>query len=253
MTKSIRHHVPSIAFAAMLVAAAAFTGLARAGELHDAVRAEDDARIEALIAGGADVNDVDMFGTPLHYAAARNAFQAARQLINAGANIEAEASSSQKHAHPLHTAALTDSEGVAALLIERGADIEARDSEGMTPLLVAASNGNTRVGELLLRAGADPLVNDSIYHDTPLHYAAMNARIGLVKLLLARGVDINIRSGHAGETPLYYAVQAGRRQMVELLLTEGADPNIGDNTGRAPLQLAANGEMRDLLKGSGAK
>ena len=45
---------------------------ARLGDLADAVNAGDVARVVELIAQGADVNALDLFGTPLHHAAARS-------------------------------------------------------------------------------------------------------------------------------------------------------------------------------------
>jgi ankyrin repeat protein len=117
---------------------------ARAGELTDAVKADDPQRIQALISGGADVNELDRFGTPLHMAVARGSVEIARVLIDAGADLEAEGSLG---ARPLHTAALGNQAAVAALLIERGAEVDTRDSKGMTPLIVAASYGHVEIAE----------------------------------------------------------------------------------------------------------
>jgi hypothetical protein len=40
-----------------------------AGELHDAVRAQDNAAVEALLASGAEIDETDfLFGTALHVA-----------------------------------------------------------------------------------------------------------------------------------------------------------------------------------------
>ena len=78
-------------------------------------------------------------------------------LIDAGANVDAEGIGCQRKAHPLHIAARVNGVAAAALLIERGVKVDARDSEGRTPLMVAVSNGQTEVAELLLNAGADRL------------------------------------------------------------------------------------------------
>src|SRR5262249_42902973 len=80
-----------------------------------AVVAEDVLRIKALLAAGANVNESNLFGTPLHIAAARNSMDTATILIDAGANLEAEAASTQKHAHPLHIAASVNAAKVAGL------------------------------------------------------------------------------------------------------------------------------------------
>ncbi len=46
--------------------------------------------------------------------------------------------------------------------LSRGADAKAWDGGGMTPLMVAAMNGRTDIGEALLEAKADPLAKISI-------------------------------------------------------------------------------------------
>jgi uncharacterized protein len=56
-----------------------------------------------LLAGGADVNEKDLFGTPLHLAAAKGELAIAVILIDRGADLEA--TGEPEGAHPLHTAA----------------------------------------------------------------------------------------------------------------------------------------------------
>src|SRR5215212_2784824 len=73
--------------------------------LRDAVKTNNVVLVKLRLGDGADVNEVDLFGTPLHYAAARNSADIAMVLIDAGANLEAEAGEIQRHARALHTAA----------------------------------------------------------------------------------------------------------------------------------------------------
>ncbi len=240
---------------ALFVGLACWSSLAaRAGELSDAVKADDLQGIQALISSGANVNELDGFGTPLHMAVARGSVEIAKLLIEAGADVEAETvAPSQKKAHPLHTAAYSNRAPVAALLIERGAKVDARDSQGSTPLMIAASSGNTKVAELLLQAGADPLAEDSSDHDTPIYVAAMNGHLDVVKLMLSKGVSVNVQNTHTGETPLWVAAMDSRLEVMEFLLSNGADPNIADSRGKTPIKVGSDPEVRALLRKFGAK
>jgi ankyrin repeat protein len=106
--------------------AAVNRNLDRAGrsDLHYAALDGDLARIESLIAAGADVNLADRAGfTPLHFAGHGQHADAARAVLAAGAAVDA------------------------------------RDAFGKTPLAVALVNVRDRDGEVigvLLEAGADP-------------------------------------------------------------------------------------------------
>ncbi len=231
---------------------------ARPDDLGDAVNAGDVARIQGLIAHGADVNAPHLFGTPLHLAAATGQTWIAGMLIDAGADLEAEGDPGRSH--PLHLAALGDHPEVAQLLIDRGADLDARDAQGRTPLAAAAAYGNVAVAETLLAAGSDPLARDTVYRDTPIHWAALSGKIEMVELLLSFGVDINTRSGHEGESPLHYAANTGQADLVEFLVENGADANMRDDLGITPLQYAeghcpaaAQGTVLALLRRLGAR
>jgi ankyrin repeat protein len=227
---------------------------ARPDNLHDAVNAGDVARIQALIAGGADVNAYDLSGTPLHLAVSTGQTWIAAMLIDAGADLEAVGEPG--NAHPLHLAAFGNHTEAARLLIDRGAAVDSRDSQMRTPLAVAAVYGNAEVAEELIVGAADPLAGD-VYSDTPLHCAAMSGNIEMADLLLSHGVDVNIRSGHDGESPLNYAAHNGNVAMVAFLLARGADMNMRDDTGRTPLQIVLdNSKSRgvvDLLLRLGAE
>ncbi len=127
---------------------------ARLDTLHDAVNADDVARVVQLLAGGADVNAQGLFGTPLHLAAAKGELAIAVILIDRGADLEVPGE--PEGAHPLHTAALNGPTRMVELLIDRGAKVDARDEAGRTPLMIAAAFTHTSVARSLLASGADP-------------------------------------------------------------------------------------------------
>lgn len=84
--------------------------------------------------------------------------------------------------HVLLLAARRRSQEVVGMLAEAGAYLESRDEAGLTPLICAASAGQTAVVDLLLQRGADPSAK------TPRGFDALRtARIvraeGVVRLL----------------------------------------------------------------------
>lgn len=203
---------------------------ARPDDLQDAVNAGDIARIQYFLAQKIDVNAPDLFGTPLHRAAATGQAYIANMLIDAGADVEASGEPAGNR--PLHMAALNNQPKVAALLISRGAMIDAPNQEGRTPLMIAAQFGNLQVARTLVAFGADPNKEDSIYRDSAIHVAVLGGSKEMVELLLAHGADVNHKSNHSGESPLVYAALTGDAAMIEVLVARGGDVTQQDDLGR---------------------
>ncbi len=158
-----------------------FTGAAAAAPIHDAAKKDDVAALEALLAGGADLNESDGFGTPLYYS------------VRWG-----------------HLAA-------AKLLIERGADVNASTKFGI-PLLGAATKGRADLVSLLLEKGANP--NAEFGGEKALHIAAKGGCLDCVKALAAAGADVNARTKD-GKTPLHLAKRTGQQDVAGYLMAHG--------------------------------
>jgi ankyrin repeat protein len=105
--------------------------------------------------------------TALHFAAFLGGADAARVLIEHGADVNAVARNPM-HVQPLHSAAAGRTE-VAELLVEAGADVNARQQGGYVPLHEAALNGNDALVELLLAHGADPAMREDEGRDAADH------------------------------------------------------------------------------------
>ena len=104
---------------------------------------------------------VDEYGrTPLHYAALEGDAPRCRELLEAGADSNAQDDNGWT---PLHFAAQAVAEEVATLLLAARANTELRDSFGNTPLFraVFCSRGKGGVIGLLRQAGADPFAENS--------------------------------------------------------------------------------------------
>lgn len=96
--------------------------------------------------------------TPLHYAAFFGQPEAAKLLIERGADLEARSTNREfaLDAAPLHSAVAARERGTIEVLLDAGADVNAVQHGGFTPLLEAAQTGQAEVVELLLERGADP-------------------------------------------------------------------------------------------------
>ena len=91
----------------------------------------------------------------------------------------------------LHLAALYGQPKVMRLLVEAGADIDAYDSQGNTPLLIAAEQRRTDVVMELIKLGADVNRKKKPRFTTPLHAAVLRMDMGSVVALLTAGADVN--------------------------------------------------------------
>jgi ankyrin repeat protein len=99
--------------------------------------------------------------TALHLAAFFGQEDAARILLERGAEVGLVARNASIRVTPLHSAASGAHPGIVRLLLEHGADPNAGQDGGFTPLHSAAANDDRDSVEALLEAGADPaLAND---------------------------------------------------------------------------------------------
>ena len=97
----------------------------------------------------------------------------------------------------------------------------AKASDGITPLVQAATQNFPAVVEVLLEYRADA---NKERHDgfTPLLFAAQKGCVQVATLLLAKGADVN-KAAKAGQTPLHLASAYGHKDVVVTLLAAGAD------------------------------
>jgi ankyrin repeat protein len=149
----------------------------------------------------------------------------------------------------------------AKALIEAGADVnQAREGDRTTPLLMAAINGHFDIGKYLLERGADP--NLAAENGATALYAVLNCvyaqksnypqprafaqqqqtYLEFMTVLLDKGANPNARlrkkvwySGYnsdlsgvdeTGATPFWRAAYASDVPAMKLLVSRGADPNL---------------------------
>ena len=163
---------------------------------------------------------------------------------------------------PLHYAARDNKTEAARILLEAGADLEQKDPNDITPLLMAIGNNQLEAAHFLIEAGANVNVSDW-YGRTPLwqavevrnmdfdngtllNYVDREPVVELIHVLLEAGADPNSRSKEAmpirkhmlritgtlawvdfvGQTPFITASLSGDLTVMRTLLEYGADPHI---------------------------
>jgi ankyrin repeat protein len=209
--------------------------------LHIAAARGDDDAVHLLLKLKANANQKDNDGrTPMEHAALHGDSDLVRQL----ATVQTE---------PLDlfsAVILGKAERVKELLKARPELVKARNRQGIgwTPLHIAAGEGHEETARVLLDAGAD--VNGAKKSFSPLHWAVQTKQpnLKLVKLLIDRGADVNQSGGVYSETPLHVAAQDGKVELVKLLLEAKADPTARGGHGKMPLDLAKEGNHRDIVK-----
>ncbi len=179
---------------------------------------------------------------------------------------------------PLMFAAREGHVDAARLLLDAGADVQASDKNGITPLLMAISNNRIAMARFLIERGADIHVKDW-YGRTPL-FAAVEIRnvdlhyvtfehmltpperaevLDFISFLLEKGAVPDIRVAEVpplrswmyllggslawvdftGQTPFLLASLSGDVAAMRLLLKHGADPHITTFGGTTALMAAA--------------
>lgn len=130
------------------------TQAALAGPLHNAVFANNEAKIIAQIKKGEDINEINKEGSwPLLIAATYGNIKAAQVLIKNGADVN----KSNNHGYTaLHEAASMADRKFVFLLLKNKANISKRDTNNYNALTYAELSGSQKLVRLLKRKGAIP-------------------------------------------------------------------------------------------------
>jgi len=183
-------------------------------ELFEAVRAGDLSKVQALvdanpslaifaasILGQTDKLESMITGdkslvsilsedgwTPLHLAAFFGKEDAARLLLNKGAQAAARSTNAMQNT-PLHAAAAGRHTALVKLLVDRGANANARQHGGWTALHAAAQTGNIEMAQALIDNGAD-VSSRADNQQRPIDLALTAGHQAMVEFLEARGAEL---------------------------------------------------------------
>ncbi|CAO1631791.1 unnamed protein product [Parajaminaea phylloscopi] len=192
--------------------------------------------IQLIDSGSATVNDRDEDDvTPLHWAAINAQVPLCRVLIERGAAVDARGG--ELVATPLQWAARNGNLFVMHLLLQNGADPTICDSQGFNTLHLTTHSSAVMPLLLVLSQPAfgtsQQLDHPDTEGHTPLMWAAYQGDAISVSLLLSYGSNIHA-SDVAGLTPLHWAVVKGNRLCIRKLLEAGSDCSAKDNSGKTP-------------------
>ena len=242
-----------------------------------------DDMAELLIASNADLNKADNNGfTPLIVAAKKGHIKFVRTIVEKGASVDSTdkngdtalifAKRENRHDIVLYLlqknvlvekrseqdeimayAALNSYHDIAENLIQRQISVNRRFSDGLFPLWYAVRNGDAKMIEIFLNAGAD-LEAKNKDGETVLLYACSKREEHVVILLLNKGANFAITDKQKS-TPLMIVAGRGFEKAVQLLISKRADLNAKDDKGRTAVtraQYTGNYHIVDMLKRAGA-
>uniref|UniRef100_A0ABD2XJP7 Uncharacterized protein n=1 Tax=Trichogramma kaykai TaxID=54128 RepID=A0ABD2XJP7_9HYME len=198
--------------------------------------------------------------TPLHYVLSRNFKKATELLLKKGANPNV---ASQKGSTPLHTIChrWKDDELVILLKLffkindelQQTIQIDAQDTEGRTPLHLAADNELRQVTEWLLRRGSNLNLADKDGL-TPLHLICQRGfdhdKVKFLKKLFKiydtnyRTIQIDVQAS-GGRTPLHFAIDCDHPKTAEILMSRDANPNLANVEGSTALHVICTRYLDD--------
>jgi ankyrin repeat protein len=168
---------------------------------------------------------------------------------------------------PLLFAALTGDAESAKQLLDAGADVNETAAAGTTALVMAAHRGFAALVTFLLERGADPNAAGGGY--SALHSAVLRGDADMVDQLLTHGASVEVRltkgtflkrgsrefafdKSLIGATPFLLAARLGDLNLIRRLVQAGADRSQRLEDGRTPLILAVQGETTGARVRSGA-
>jgi ankyrin repeat protein len=233
--------------------------------------AENNAEaVKVLVEGGADINL--RTGVPGSERAQQPAPTGGG--VFTGAVSAAPATGAATAARPawaaLHFAVQLGQLEAARALLDAGANVSDTLADGTSPLVLATQNGQWELGAFLIDRGAD--VNASKQGWTALHQISRIRRtnigvlpppvgtgdissLDLIKKLLAKGANVNakmtrdFRDGYrnrlnrVGATPFLLASKNDDTELMKVLLAAGADPLMPNADNTTPLMVAAGVDL----------
>ncbi len=243
-----------------------------------------------LLNNGANPDSINSGHSVLSHAVGKGFYEAAKLLIDRGANINLAGQPSL-----LNMAIVKKNIDFAAYLIEKGVKVK---QKGQADPLLLAIDSSEEMTNLILESsyrfssdcieGDMPLEAFAMYENLPvhvfdkiikkmsqeidinypidfglpaLHRMVYSGNVAFINVLVKYGADIEKRIVKEQTrllkdcTPLFVAVHLGKKQVVKCLIELGADVNVASDKYSSPLVLAltnGNEEIFSLLVKSGA-
>lgn len=229
------------------------------GELFDAAKEGNAAKVRKLIKAKADVNYTESITladggsverlSPLMAATMAGSLDAVKALVAGGAWVNYLNS---KAVNSLWIAAHNGNLEIVKHLAAHGAYLNNSNSEDVTPLMAAAMNGHFEVVKFLVdkKAWIDEVHKEG---DSALMFAVARGHTDIARFLIDAGANVNIRNAF-GVTALIISAAEGNDEVARKLLEKNADTTVRTATGLTALDVARAREMHtvsDLLEEQG--
>lgn len=127
-------------------------------------------------------------------------------------------------------------------LIEAKVDVNEVDAVGSTALVFAANKNNTRIVQLLRRAGARIEVVDK--NLSGLMMAARNSSLELIRVMKPTRDEINLRADD-GWSAIYFAISRGDLEIVKYFIEQGACLQQVDSYNQKPIDFARENQWKE--------
>lgn len=123
---------------------------------------------------------------------------------------------------PLYYAVWQRNKECCLALVRAGANANIVDTNGISPLHMAAYNGDVYCVFTLLAGQVDPTYAETQFQRTPLHLAAERSDdVRVLLLLIQAGATVDARDKY-GNTPLFYAIHFEKQHCATTLILQGA-------------------------------
>jgi len=229
-----------------------------------AIESNDVDKIKSMLEANVPPDTLIEYGehkiTPLMKAAHEGAAEIIELLLEAGANVNAQATDSKETA--LMNAATRGHVTVVRSLLEHKADVKPSNTYGSNALNNAVGVGHIEVAEMLLEHGADvekgwEMKAEGVTHSlSPLMSAVASGNVEMIRFLAKKGADLNSGAKSGPQTPLILAIYQGKIESVNALIELKANVNAKTKDGDTALKAAQKGDQEDviaILKAAGAK
>jgi ankyrin repeat protein len=228
-----------------------YAGRSEGRQLLEAIRLDDLAKVQEVLAAGADVAYRDPANgvTPLASATWYGRGEILDLLLRRGAPVNAVPHGLREERIDVSSVPLSQRELMRAV------------ARGDTALITAIRRGDADMVRRLLEAGADLMVPNR-QGDTPGLIAARLGRTAILAALIEAGLDPNVTgfdrripyllTRYAGQATLVPMIvegaRHGQRETVALLLRAGARLDLADSQGWTALHAAVAEEHADLVR-----
>ncbi|QRI42734.1 ankyrin repeat protein [Cheloniid poxvirus 1] len=165
-----------------------------------------DSMIDLLLEYGADVNNINDYYAPIHFAVDNENEKILKLLIHHGADVNIK--NTYNSSSPLHHAVKSINKNILKILLDNGADVDSRNRYGCTPIYYAICDNNFDVVNILLEYGADVNVVDSS-GNTPLTVGGNNyiKRIIISRIIISKYLNklVENKDGYKANIDFIYS------------------------------------------------